>query len=84
MGPHEDVEISTFEISFIIGPQLRSSRVRQQPAHLDDYVLIAKIDVLILESGEPETYKQAMTDTNSEKWFTAMKSEMESMFENQV
>ena len=41
-------------------------------------------EVFILEDDEPVNYKEAMTSPNSIEWLQAMKSEMESMYENQV
>ena len=36
-----------------------------------------------MDGDEPATYKQAMASTNSSKWQEAMRSQMDSMFENQ-
>ncbi|XP_048496247.1 retrovirus-related Pol polyprotein from transposon TNT 1-94 [Beta vulgaris subsp. vulgaris] len=41
-------------------------------------------DILILESGEPETYKEALESEDSCKWLEAMKSEIDSIYENQL
>ena len=41
-------------------------------------------EVFILEDDDPANYKEAMTSPNSTEWLEAMKSEMESMYENQV
>ena len=41
-------------------------------------------EVFILEDDEPVNYKEAMMSPNSTEWLKAMKSEMESMYENQV
>jgi hypothetical protein len=38
----------------------------------------------LLDNDEPATYKEAMMGPNSVKWQKAMKSEIESMYENQV
>ena len=54
-------------------PQLRrSARLR------------AAQKLLLLDNDEPTTYAEAMADPNSEKWQDVMKSEIESMKENQV
>ena len=37
-----------------------------------------------MDGDEPVTYKQAMTSPDSAKWQEAMRSEMDSMSENQV
>ena len=42
------------------------------------------LTVLLLEHGEPENYKEAMAGPESEKWLEAIKSEMGSMYDNQV
>ena len=41
-------------------------------------------DVLLLNNDEPNTYEEAMMDPDSEKWLGAMKSEIDSMSDNQV
>ncbi|KAK9756237.1 hypothetical protein RND81_01G083400 [Saponaria officinalis] len=63
----------------------RSGRISYQP---DRYLgIIEEGDdqiILLLESDEPATYKAAISSPNSEKWLGAMKSEMYSMYDNQV
>ena len=46
--------------------------------------LRAAWELLLLDNDEPTTYAEAMADPNSEKWLDVMKSEIESMKENQV
>ena len=46
--------------------------------------LSAAWELLMLDNDEPATYAEAMADTDSELWQEAMKSEIESMKENQV
>ena len=41
-------------------------------------------DVLIVDQSEPTSYQEAINNSNSEKWLEAMKSEMQSMYDNQV
>ena len=41
-------------------------------------------EIFILEDDEPVHYKEAMAGPSSREWHKAMKSEMESMYENQV
>ena len=41
-------------------------------------------DVLLVDQNEPTTYQEAMLDPDSEKWLEAMKSEIQSMYDNQV
>ena len=41
-------------------------------------------DVLLLDNDEPSTYDEAMMGPNSEEWLRAMRSEIESMDDNQV
>jgi hypothetical protein len=38
----------------------------------------------IVENDDPVTYDEAMMSLDSNKWHEAMKSEMESLYENQV
>jgi hypothetical protein len=55
----------------------RSSRLRAPPKRYGD-------EVKLLDNDEPATYKEAMMGPDSIKWLQAMKSEIESMYENQV
>ena len=41
-------------------------------------------DVLLVDQNEPTTYQEAMLGPDSEKWLEAMKSEIQSMYDNQV
>ena len=39
---------------------------------------------MIVDQNEPTSYQEAMSSPDSEKWLEAMKSEMQSMYDNQV
>jgi hypothetical protein len=41
-------------------------------------------DILLLDNNEPMTYVEAMMDPDSEKWQSAMRSETDSMDDNQI
>ena len=41
-------------------------------------------DVLLVDNDTPTTYEDVLNNSESEKWFQAMQSEMDSMYENQV
>ena len=55
----------------------RSTRLRTSPDWYGDVVSL-------VEHDEPVTYKEAMAGPESEKWLEAMKSEIGSMYDNQV
>ena len=40
--------------------------------------------ILLIDSGEPKSYKKALQDENSSKWELAMKDEMDSLLGNQT
>ena len=40
--------------------------------------------IMLLDNGEPSNYEEAMAGPDSDKWLEAMKSEIESMYENKV
>ena len=42
------------------------------------------MNFMIDKIDDPTTYEEAMMSPDSNKWLEAMKSEMESMYENQV
>ena len=41
-------------------------------------------DVLIVDQSEPTSYQKAINSPDSKKWLEAMKSEIQSMYDNQV
>jgi hypothetical protein len=47
-------------------------------------MIIRERDILLLDNDEPMTYAEAMMDPDSEKWQSAMISEIDSMDDNQV
>jgi hypothetical protein len=57
----------------------RSTRTRAAPQRYSDLVINC-----IVKNDDPATYDEAMMSPDSNKWHEAMKSEMESMYENQV
>jgi len=80
----ENVPSSSSSVIVPIQPR-RSGRASHQP---DRYVGLIEedgsLDILLMESDEPATYKAAISSPNSTQWQEAMKSEMDSMHENQV
>ena len=71
-----DVEPSTHTLR-------RSNRESRPPKRL--YLIQEKsLDVLLIEETDPFTYREAMLDIDSAKWQEAMKSELDSMHQNQV
>jgi len=61
----------------------RSSRIRQEPERYG-YLISKEGDVLLMDQDEPVTYIEDIIGPESEKWLEAMKSEMDSMYINQV
>ena len=62
----------------------RSSRVRHEPERYYGFLLTQTGDVMLMDNDEPLTYKDAKNTPDSKRWLDAMKSEMDSMYENQV
>ena len=58
----------------------RSTRVRSAPEWYGNPVL----EVMLLDHDEPTNYEEAMAGPDSNKWLEAMKSEIGSMYENEV
>ena len=42
------------------------------------------LEVMLLDHDEPTNYEEAMMSPASDRWLEAMKSEIESMYENKV
>ena len=61
----------------------RSDRIRHEPKSYG-FLVTDNHDVLLVDQNEPTTYQEAMLDPDSEKWLEAMKSKIQSMYDNQV
>ncbi|KAI5442786.1 hypothetical protein KIW84_011708 [Lathyrus oleraceus] len=86
--PMEELEQETQEVveeqpAQVEQDQRRSSRIRQLLERYG-YLITDQGDVLLMDQDEPVTYQEAITGPKSEKWLEAMKSEMDSMYTNQV
>ena len=64
----------------VITEPRRSTRLRSTPEWYGNPVL----EIMLLDNGEPSNYEEAMAGPDSNKWLEAMKSEIESMYENKV
>ncbi|KAK8652067.1 hypothetical protein V6N13_061091 [Hibiscus sabdariffa] len=64
-------------------PLRRSTRERHEPERYG-FLVTTHGDVILVDQEEPKTYQEAVSSPDSEKWLEAMRSEMDSMSENQV
>ncbi|KAG8497203.1 hypothetical protein CXB51_008568 [Gossypium anomalum] len=64
-------------------PPRRSLRERHAPERYG-FLITTHGDILLIDQDEPRTYQEAVASPDSEKWLEAMRSEMDSMYENQV
>ncbi|KAG8478355.1 hypothetical protein CXB51_028118 [Gossypium anomalum] len=64
-------------------PPRRSLRERHAPERYG-FLITTHGDILLIDQNEPRTYQEAVASPDSEKWLEAMRSEMDSMYENQV
>ncbi|KAK8676022.1 hypothetical protein V6N13_034077 [Hibiscus sabdariffa] len=64
-------------------PLRRSTRERHEPERYG-FLVTTHGDVILVDQDEPKTYREEVTSPDSEKWLEAMRSEMDSMPENQV
>ena len=64
-------------------PNRKSGRVPKIPGRYG-FIIEDDDEVRIIEDDDPVIYDEAMSRRHSEKWQMAMKSEMDSMYENQV
>ena len=65
-------------------PLRRSGRVTRQPERYYGLVIENDNELSFIDDDDPITYNEAMSSVDSEKWQSAMESEMESMYTNQV
>ncbi|KAK8557572.1 hypothetical protein V6N12_009801 [Hibiscus sabdariffa] len=64
-------------------PLRRSTRECHEPERYG-FLVTTHGDVILVDQDEPKTYQEAVASPDSEKWLEAMRSEMDSMSENQV
>ncbi|KAK8584066.1 hypothetical protein V6N12_068316 [Hibiscus sabdariffa] len=64
-------------------PLRRSTRERHEPERYG-FLVTTHGDVILVDQDEPKTYQETMSGPDSEKWLEAMRSEMDSILENQV
>ena len=64
------------------GPR-KSSRIRQNPERYG-FLVTDDHDVILMDHDEPISYQEPVSSSDSEKWLDAMKSDMQSMYDNQV
>ncbi|KAK8574323.1 hypothetical protein V6N13_016124 [Hibiscus sabdariffa] len=64
-------------------PLRRSTRERHEPERYG-FLVTTHGDFILVDQDEPKTYQEAVSSSDSEKWLEAMRSEMDSMSDNQV
>ncbi|KAK8600839.1 hypothetical protein V6N12_050687 [Hibiscus sabdariffa] len=64
-------------------PLRRSTRERHEPERYG-FLVTTHGDVILVDQDEPKTYQEAVASPDFEKWLEAMRSETDSMSENQV
>ncbi|KAK8685866.1 hypothetical protein V6N13_124899 [Hibiscus sabdariffa] len=64
-------------------PLRRSTRERHEPERYG-FLVTTHGDIILVDQDEPKTYQEAVSVPDSKKWLEAMRSEMDSMSENQV
>jgi hypothetical protein len=65
-------------------PQPRRSERAHRATDKLNLMITGERDILLLDNDEPMTYEEAMIVPGSEKWQSAMRSEIDSMGDNQV
>ena len=61
----------------------RTSRIRSVSERYG-FLISEQKDLLLIENDEPTTYEESLNSSKSDQWLKAMKSEMDSMYTNQV
>ncbi|KAK8512047.1 hypothetical protein V6N12_018528 [Hibiscus sabdariffa] len=61
----------------------RSTTERHEPERYE-FLVTTHGDVILVDHDEPKTYQEAVSSPDYEKWLQAMRSEMDSMSDNQV
>ena len=71
------------ESEFVTQSPKRSSRIRHK-AKRYGFLITNDKGIILVDHNEPITYQDAIVDPNSIRWHEAMKSEIKSMYDNQV
>ncbi|KAL4282170.1 hypothetical protein GQ457_03G015050 [Hibiscus cannabinus] len=88
----QDIELEVEEISQHVEgnptdletqPLRRSTRERHEPERYG-FLITTHGYIILVNQDEPKTYQEAVASPDSEKWLEAMRSEMDSMSDNQV
>ena len=61
----------------------RSIRIHIVPERYE-FLIDEQNDVFLIEDNKPTTYEEYLNNLEYDKWLIAMKSKMDSMYENQV
>jgi hypothetical protein len=67
-----------------VPPQPRRSERARRTTDKLNLMIAGERNILLLDNDEPMTYAEAMMDPDSEKWQSDMRSEIDSMDDNQV
>ena len=49
-----------------------------------DFLVTNNYNVILMDHDEPTSYQEAISSPNFDRWLEVMKSEMQSMYDNQV
>ena len=82
MENREDSQQVVEPLQVTQGPR-RSDRTYYQPQRYG-FLITESCDILLIEQNELTTYQEAIVGPNSEKWLNSIKSEMQSIYDNQV
>ncbi|KAL4340774.1 hypothetical protein GQ457_08G032050 [Hibiscus cannabinus] len=88
----QDIEPEVEEISQVVEEnptdletqQLRRSMRERHESERYGFLVTTHGDIILVDQDEPKTYQEAVLSPDSEKWLEAMRSEMDSMSDNQV
>ncbi|KAK8510716.1 hypothetical protein V6N12_067166 [Hibiscus sabdariffa] len=89
-GKGRNIELEEVQQQQVIEPEVEgiSQAVEENPTDLETqrygFLITTHGDVIPVDQDEPKTYQVAVTSPDSEKWLEAMRSEMDSMSENQT
>ena len=78
---HQNVNSNLVQETHVVR---RSGRIRHEPERYYGFLLTQDGDVMLMDQDEPLTYQDSMNSPDSKRWLEAIKSEMESMYENKV
>lgn len=70
--------------NYLVGKDRRIRIIRKPSRYLDSYLVILAFNASVSHNYVPDSYQDAISYSNSSKWFNVMKEELDSLKKNET